>query len=95
MSASDGLVVVGVHSAKFPNEKVRHVGFVCMFLLYFCSWIGSINSCLFFRNYFFGRFSKVLKHFDSRNHEHKHAGYLKIVIYVLKIQCLFIFGDPQ
>lgn len=37
ISPSDGLVVVGVHSAKFPNEKVRLVGFVCTFPLYFCN----------------------------------------------------------
>lgn len=44
---SDGLVVVGVHSAKFPNEKVRPVRFVCAFFLYFCNWKVSINSCHF------------------------------------------------
>lgn len=27
MSVADGLVIIGVHSAKFPNEKVNVCGF--------------------------------------------------------------------
>lgn len=76
MSPSDGLVVVGVHSAKFPNEKVRNVGFVCTVLLYFCNWIASIRSCHALLNLrlFFGSkdsFSEAIKYCRCNNNMHK------------------------
>ena len=30
-SQKDGLLVIGVHSAKFPNEKVCYSWVICMF----------------------------------------------------------------
>lgn len=97
--------MVGVHSAKFPNEKVRHVGFVCTFLRYFCNWIVSIHSCHFFifqntpkfKTIFWqqGLFSKAIKYCRWKNNKHKNVEYLKILFYLLKIKRLFRFKDPQ
>lgn len=101
MSPSDGLVVVGVHSAKFPNEKVRLVGFVCTFPLCFCNWRVSIHSYRFlfvfsvfsenapkFKTILWqqGSFSEAIKYCRFKNNKHKNVKYLKILIYLPKIQ---------
>lgn len=84
-SPSDGLVVVGVHSAKFPNEKVRPVGFVCAFFLYFCNWKVSINSCHFANTLKFKTidnketFSKAIKQTICWNNKYENVRYLIII----------------
>lgn len=44
ISFSDGLVIVGVHSAKFPNEKVRFVLFLSFLRSFWGSWSNSCKS---------------------------------------------------
>lgn len=43
LSLSDGLVVVGVHSAKFPNEKV--ILYIILYHFYLCVDF-SLKSCV-------------------------------------------------
>lgn len=40
ISLSDGLVIVGVHSAKFPNEKVRDFHY---FIIHFFELAGLLE----------------------------------------------------
>lgn len=85
---SDGLVVVGVHSAKFPNEKVRPVRFVCAFFLYFCNWKVSRNSCHFGNALKFKTvgnketFSEAIKRTICWNNKYENVQYLIIIIFI-------------
>lgn len=79
---SDGLVVIGVHSAKFPNEKVRPVWFVCAFFLYFCNWKVSCHfgNALKFKT--IGNketFSKAVKRTICWNNKYENVQYLIII----------------